>query len=308
MAELVKINKIKVGERRREKLGDLKTLAKSIEKYGLLHAIVIDEHDNLVAGERRLRACQLLERKHIEATRLGELSKTELREIELDENLKRKNLTREEKARVMIEQASIAARVITEAKNASSNNALLGDSPNKTNGANKRGAPPKEEATQQEIADRMGVSRRELSRAEVLTQAVERYPVLKSIGGDEDDVIRMARNLDKASEENRKKFINLIKLNDSDTVTDLAEKPRMPKPDPEKEKRRKGEERWLELLYEISVRVNSINSLGGMTMLADGWSEKGRINALKNVQNAICSLQQWEEDLERVTDGHATTV
>jgi len=60
MAESMNPNKITIGSRNREDLGDIKALAASIEKYGLIHPIVINSDGSLVAGRRRLGACKLL--------------------------------------------------------------------------------------------------------------------------------------------------------------------------------------------------------------------------------------------------------
>ncbi len=55
----VKIEDIQVGRRYRRDVGDLKPLASSIRKVGLLHPIVVDEDNlKLIAGYRRLKACQ----------------------------------------------------------------------------------------------------------------------------------------------------------------------------------------------------------------------------------------------------------
>jgi ParB/RepB/Spo0J family partition protein len=51
---------IKVGKRHRNDLGDLAPLAESLGSVGLLHAVVIDAHDRLMAGRRRLAAAKLL--------------------------------------------------------------------------------------------------------------------------------------------------------------------------------------------------------------------------------------------------------
>lgn len=51
---------IKVGNRFRKDLGDLKVLAESIREVGLLHPVVVDQDLNLIAGQRRLEACKLL--------------------------------------------------------------------------------------------------------------------------------------------------------------------------------------------------------------------------------------------------------
>ena len=73
------IKDIVVGERRREDLGDVTALAKSIQQYGLLQPIVVDAAMNLVAGERRLSACLSLGWERIEVQQLGDLSMQELR-------------------------------------------------------------------------------------------------------------------------------------------------------------------------------------------------------------------------------------
>jgi N6-adenosine-specific RNA methylase IME4 len=52
-------NKIKVGERYRINLGDIKSLAADINERGLLHPIVVDLKCNLIAGERRLAAWKI---------------------------------------------------------------------------------------------------------------------------------------------------------------------------------------------------------------------------------------------------------
>ncbi len=59
---------IKVGVRHRKTLGDIKSLAASIEAVGLLHPIVVTPDLTLIAGERRLAAFQHLGRDSIPIT------------------------------------------------------------------------------------------------------------------------------------------------------------------------------------------------------------------------------------------------
>ena len=61
----MKINKIKVNKRFRKDLGDLESLKNSIQELGLLQPIVIDEKNNLIAGERRLKAFKELNKTDI---------------------------------------------------------------------------------------------------------------------------------------------------------------------------------------------------------------------------------------------------
>ncbi len=56
----MQINKIKIGKRFRKEFGELETLKNSIKEIGLLQPIVIDENNNLIAGQRRVMACKEL--------------------------------------------------------------------------------------------------------------------------------------------------------------------------------------------------------------------------------------------------------
>jgi ParB family chromosome partitioning protein len=105
----IAIADIKIGERRREDLGNIDELAASINAWGLLHPIVVDDQNRLVAGERRLRACQQLGWREIEVTLLANLSTDDLREIELEENIRRKDLTTLELSKNMVELAKLKA-------------------------------------------------------------------------------------------------------------------------------------------------------------------------------------------------------
>src|ERR1700686_622708 len=54
------IDQIQVGFRYRKDLGDLRSLAQSIEEVGLLHPVVVTPEGRLIAGQRRLEACRSL--------------------------------------------------------------------------------------------------------------------------------------------------------------------------------------------------------------------------------------------------------
>lgn len=87
-------------------------LAESIERNGLINALTISDGNILRAGERRFRAIQHLEsfgksysyagnfvpRGMVPTVNLGELSEIQRFEVELDENIKRKDLTFQERA------------------------------------------------------------------------------------------------------------------------------------------------------------------------------------------------------------------
>jgi N6-adenosine-specific RNA methylase IME4/ParB-like chromosome segregation protein Spo0J len=56
----MKIDRIQVGFRYRKDLGNLRSLAQSIEEVGLLHPVVVTPEGLLIAGQRRLEACRSL--------------------------------------------------------------------------------------------------------------------------------------------------------------------------------------------------------------------------------------------------------
>lgn len=83
-------------ERQRKVLTDIDELAESIHRLGLIHPLVVDQDNVLVAGERRLTACRQLGWTSISVQHVEDLDEYALQSIELEENIKRKNLTWQE--------------------------------------------------------------------------------------------------------------------------------------------------------------------------------------------------------------------
>lgn len=93
---ILNIKDLKVENRVRKDFGDIDRLAEGIKKYGLLHPIVVRKNEDgydLIAGERRVRAMLLLGNVEIEAKLFDDLNDLEAKEIELEENINRQNLT-----------------------------------------------------------------------------------------------------------------------------------------------------------------------------------------------------------------------
>jgi DNA modification methylase len=76
----------------------LSGLRESIKNRGLLHPIVVDRDFKLIAGERRLVCCRDLGWKTIPCLFIDEVNDLIRREIELEENFYRKQLTWQEEA------------------------------------------------------------------------------------------------------------------------------------------------------------------------------------------------------------------
>lgn len=86
------ISDIIIKERQRKGILDVEDLASSIKRIGLIHPIVVDSEGVLLAGERRLTAVKQLGWVDVPVRRFNELNDLERKEIELEENIRRKNL------------------------------------------------------------------------------------------------------------------------------------------------------------------------------------------------------------------------
>jgi N6-adenosine-specific RNA methylase IME4 len=88
-----RIDTIRIGNRHRRDLGDVESLARSIDDIGLLHAVVITPDGELIAGARRLEACRRLGRTEID---VHFVDLDEIVRGEFAENTERKPLTMSE--------------------------------------------------------------------------------------------------------------------------------------------------------------------------------------------------------------------
>src|SRR5215472_4681848 len=92
----VVIDKIKVGQRFREQLNgkdlgqSLQELKDGINEHGLINPITVDSDYNLLAGFRRLTCCKELGWLEIACHNFGDLTENQRMDIELEENLLRK--------------------------------------------------------------------------------------------------------------------------------------------------------------------------------------------------------------------------
>ena len=92
----VDISRIKLKRRLRKDLGEIEGLADSMARFGQLHPLVLTKRYVLVSGRRRLEAAKSLGWSTIEAIMLEGRSRAQLLELEIDENVYRSALTRDE--------------------------------------------------------------------------------------------------------------------------------------------------------------------------------------------------------------------
>lgn len=96
----VKLASIKVDQRFREDLGDIESLQESIAEKGVLQPITISSNMELLAGGRRYTACKALGLEEIPALIREDVDEIDAREIELLENVQRKDFTWQEQAKL----------------------------------------------------------------------------------------------------------------------------------------------------------------------------------------------------------------
>lgn len=93
----LKLEDIKMEKSRRMDIGDIDVLSRSISRFGILHPIIIDRHNRIVAGSRRYIAAKKIGIERIPVLKLDiDLNSIEGMDIFLDENICRKPLTSEE--------------------------------------------------------------------------------------------------------------------------------------------------------------------------------------------------------------------
>lgn len=106
----IPIDSIIVPERLRTDYGDLDDLARSISTYGLIQPIVINQQNVLIAGGRRLSACKILKLLVVDVVYRETLDESELRELELEENVRRKDFDWRERVRSIREIHNLKRR------------------------------------------------------------------------------------------------------------------------------------------------------------------------------------------------------
>jgi N6-adenosine-specific RNA methylase IME4/ParB-like chromosome segregation protein Spo0J len=167
-ASSLPISEIVVGERHRRNLGDIEGLAKSIAEVGLLHPIAVTFDGHLIAGERRLRAVEMLGWKTIPCT-LVPLNLDQIVRGEFAENTCRKDFTLSDAVAVKraLEPLEQAAAKERQAASGGKGRIASGKLPTAMTG---RAADKAARAT--------GMARRTLEKAEAIVAAAEADPEL----------------------------------------------------------------------------------------------------------------------------------
>lgn len=92
----LKIDNIIVKKRIRKDFDDLQPLMDSMNRFGQLSSIAVNSKMELIAGHRRLEAAKRLGWENINGTVFNVNSKSDLLEMEIEENIHRKDFTADE--------------------------------------------------------------------------------------------------------------------------------------------------------------------------------------------------------------------
>jgi N6-adenosine-specific RNA methylase IME4 len=168
----MKPSAIRVGNRHRQSVGDVRSLAASIDRVGLLHPIVVDGNGRLVAGARRLAAVRLLGWRDVPVRVVQSLSDALSALVaERDENAERKAFLPSEMVAIAralepLERAEARRRQTAHLKRGTR--------------SSRSGQLPEREAGQSrdKLASAVGVSARTLDKAKAVVEAAERNPKL----------------------------------------------------------------------------------------------------------------------------------
>lgn len=151
---LVKVNKDL--PRFREEMGDVDDLAMSLAEKGQLQPIVVNREMELIAGGRRLAAC-LKAQLEVLCIFNDAVDSLTMRELEIEENIQRKQFTPAEEFKAIAEIHSLKQQ-------------RFGESTSGRKGGH----------TLQDTANLLGKSKAKVIEALSLAQAVEKFPELKN--------------------------------------------------------------------------------------------------------------------------------
>lgn len=189
MSEKVPIDQIKITDRVRKDLGDIQSLAESIQRLGQLQPVGIDTENRLLFGERRIAALKSLGAVEVWAERFTDLDSALSRlQAESDENTERKSFTPEElvlqgRRLLPLEQEAAAQRRSEAAKRGVQNRVArrAGTLDGSVTFTEPSESPPKSPPARDRVGVTLGVSGVTYDRARKVVDAAEKDPALRPI-------------------------------------------------------------------------------------------------------------------------------
>jgi N6-adenosine-specific RNA methylase IME4 len=173
MTQTMLLAHIKLGKRHRVEYGDIESLAHSIERVGLLHPVVVRPDGTLIAGERRMRAWQMLGRADLEMIPVNIVDLDKIVDGEHAENVDRKDFTYAEAVAVLREVRPLEQEAAKERQREAG--PKQGKGAKRSSGSGKLPTAVKGRAADK-AAKATGKKRRTLEKAEAVVKAAEDEP------------------------------------------------------------------------------------------------------------------------------------
>lgn len=203
--EHIPVSKIVVGERRRQKLKGIGSLARSIKEHGLIHPILLRNGFELVAGQRRLEAVKKLGLKTIAVRHADKMTDAELDAIELEENTERDGLGDYEASKSRLAQihAARAARKQT-AEGALNQGTTPKKRPHRKTGKPAHRPKGTTKATSREaVAEETGVDPKTQREVEEHVRLAEAFPFLQRLGWTKDSTLKAGKLIEQLTASER---------------------------------------------------------------------------------------------------------
>lgn len=171
----MKLDAIVIGDRVRKDMGDLRGLAASITRHGLLHPVVVKKDGTLVAGHRRIEAARLLGLDDLAAT---VIDVDDLLSAERDENTERKDWTPTEAVAIgrLIEDQHRPKIEATRSEMARKGSALRDSRRAGIPMSKEQAGPPALGSVRSAAAQAVGMSEATYHRAKTVVAAAEAEP------------------------------------------------------------------------------------------------------------------------------------
>jgi ParB-like chromosome segregation protein Spo0J len=269
----MKISDIKIGDRSRKDLGDISSLAKSIESVGLLHPIVVCKDGTLIAGARRIAAYVALGRDEIPHTTVKSIDEAlKFLLAERDENIERKDFIPSE-AHAMAKRLEPFEREAAKERQAK---AGPSDGKGAKASASEKFSTPVGRASDK-VASAVGLSRPTLRKIEAVIQAAEENP---------EKYKPVAEEMDRTGKVDRaaKQVVRMKALEGG--------------PIPAEEAKHEPGWRWSKAFHDLYKFMNSTRDAGGIAGLVFKWSVKQRTAYIEEIKSIIGVLESWISYLE----------
>jgi len=298
-----------------------------------LDPIVVTDDLILVAGARRLEAAKRLGLAMIEVRRVGDLTEQERHIIEVEENLKRKNLTPVELSQSTVVRAKAVGehlREQAETQAAQGAAPMYGADVITTTGASPepegKQSPvdrvptsgrvyQKKPDSQKNVAAEIGMAQSKMSDAQRHVEAVQRYPELGVPDVSRREALRLARAWDAMRPSNRARARKVWSAEREARKDQAKGKTRTGKTPTPKAKKPRGKgdppatvpaevrliRTWYTFTAGLLQLINDFEHSGGTAPLLEYWTPEERARAHGQLDERLAQVERIRRELAEGT-------